>query len=146
MNSSDAPTDSRPSLVIDGGARCCALRRALGPTAWFVLEELAFRATATSEGKLVVQVSTRELAEALGLNKDTVTRALAKLRQYKHIDVVTRGGSVGAARFAVQAPFLTRLATIDLGRPTPTTNEGPERTRLHRWRGKTGASQLSLLE
>ena len=136
----------RPSLVIDGGADCSELRRALGPTAWFVLEELAFRATANSEGKLFVQVATRELAGALGLNKDTVTRALARLREYKHIDVVTRGGSAGAARFAVHAPDLTKLATIDLDRPTRTTNDVPARTRPHRQREKTGASQLSLLE
>ena len=146
MNASDTDECSRTSLVVDGDAECSALRRTLGPTAWFVLEELAFRATADGDGKLVVQVSTRELAESLGLNKDTVTRALARLRECKHIGVVARGGSVGAARFAIYAPGLTRLARVDPDRPTPTTTEGPARTRPHRRRAEGGVSQLSLLE
>ena len=99
--------------MIDGGVECATLRRTLGATAWFVLEELALRAAVDGYGKLVVQVSTRELAESLGLNKDTVTRALARLRECKHIGVVARGGSAGAARFAIHAPGLTRVLTND---------------------------------
>jgi hypothetical protein len=133
-------------LVVDGGVECSALRRSLGATAWFVLEELLLRATAELDGRLVVQVSTRELAEALGLNKDTVTRALARLREFKHIGFVARGGSAGAARFVVYASGVTRLATNDMDRPTLTTNEVPARTRPPRRRGKVLASQLSLLE
>jgi hypothetical protein len=133
-------------LVIDGGVECATLRRTLGATAWFVLEELALRATANGDGKLTVQVSTRELAEALALNKDTVTRALGRLRERRHIGLVARGGSSGAARFVVYASGMTRLLTKDMDRPTPTTNEVPARTRPQRRRGKVGASQLSLLE
>lgn len=132
-------------MVVDGGGECAALRRILGATAWFVLEELALRATANGDGKLAVQASTRELAEALALNKDTVTRALGRLRERKHIGLVARGGSAGAARFVVHASGLTRLTTNDMDRPTRTT-EGPSRTRLHRRRGEAGVSQLSLLE
>jgi hypothetical protein len=142
----EPPTDPRQSLVVDGGGECAVLRRTLGATAWFVLEELAIRATANGDGKLIVQVSTRDLAEALALNKDTVTRALARLRERKHIGLVARGGSTGAARFAVHTPGLTRLTKTDLDVPTRTTNEVPARTRLQRRRGETGASQLSLLE
>ena len=84
-------------MVVDAG-ECAALRRSIGAIAWFVLEELAFRATAEGDGTLIVQVSTRELAEALALNKDTVTRALRRPREHKHVRLLARGGLAGAAR------------------------------------------------
>ena len=96
-------------MLVDGGAECAALRRSLGATAWFVLEELALRATADAAGTLTVQVSTRELADALALNKDTVTRALGRLRDGNHIRVVSRGGSSGAACLSIHAPGMTWL-------------------------------------
>ncbi|MEO8698143.1 MAG: hypothetical protein ABI658_31905 [Acidimicrobiales bacterium] len=139
------PTDPRASLVLDGGRECAALRRTLGATAWFVLEELALLATANGDGQLLVQVSTRGLAEALGLNKDTVTRALARLRESHCVGVVSRNGSVGAARYSVHAPGLTRLASVNSDTPTPATTKGPARPRLHR-RHIEATSQLSLLE
>ncbi|MEO8696516.1 MAG: hypothetical protein ABI658_23595 [Acidimicrobiales bacterium] len=87
------------------------LRRALGATAWFVLEELVVRATVI-DGELRVRAPTREIADALGLNKDTVTQALVRLRANKTITSVRRGGSGGATAFAVHIP--SRLITIPL--------------------------------
>ena len=56
------------------------LRRRLGPTGWVVFEELLLVSTGTGGG-CVASVSIRTLAGRLGLAKDTVARALARLRR-----------------------------------------------------------------
>ena len=92
------------ALVVDNSATCLELRRQLGATAWFVLEELVVQALAGSDGVLRAQVSTRALSARLALNKDTVTRALAKLRACGVINVVTRGGATGASVYEISVP------------------------------------------
>ena len=65
-------------LVI--GPRSAGLRRELGPTAWVVFEQLLVRST----GPVVdcrAEVSVRLVAAELGLSKDTVARALGRLRR-----------------------------------------------------------------
>jgi hypothetical protein len=78
----------RPSLTSSAGghgvgpgapaadASVRELWRPLGPTAWMVLEELAVHAD--SDGQIAVGV--RRLGSDLGLDKDTVARALRRLR------------------------------------------------------------------
>ena len=92
------------ALIVDSGSACVALRRRLGATAWFVLEELVIGAEAVESGGLRARASTRELALRLELNKDTVTRALAKLRASGVITVARRGGATGASVFAINVP------------------------------------------
>jgi hypothetical protein len=136
-------------ILVDGGAECAALRRSLGATARFVLEELALRATADDAGTRTVQVSTRELADALALNKDTVTRALGRLREGAHITVVSRGGSTGAARWSVHAPGMTWLEGDRQLRSSDRSATGLSGRRSRRRRGQReypGVRQLSLLE
>jgi DNA-binding IclR family transcriptional regulator len=53
--------------------------RRVGPTAWSVLTALALDADAVA-GRVVVRASVRSLAAALRLDKDTVARALSRLR------------------------------------------------------------------
>ena len=114
-------------------------------TAWFVLEELALRSSTDRDGTLTVQVSTRDLADALALNKDTVTRALARLREHKCIGVVARGGSAGAARLSVHTPGLSMFESERQSR-TPVRSPSDESGRLQaRRRRDAGESQLSLL-
>ena len=60
------------SLVI--GSAGGRVRRALGPTAWTVLEEMLLRSTAVGERR-VARVSVRSLARSLGMAKDTAARA-----------------------------------------------------------------------
>jgi hypothetical protein len=98
------------ALVLDSNSACVGLRCRLGATAWFVLEELVMGAEVVEKGSLRVRASTRELALILELNKDTVTRALAKLRTCGVITVVTRGGGTGASEFAVSVPADLLLA------------------------------------
>jgi len=72
------PADPSPvSLVI--GAASLELRRALGPSAWLVFEEMLLRST-TERGERIAHVSVRSMAAALGVAKDTVARALNRLR------------------------------------------------------------------
>ncbi len=66
-----------PAVTLTGGGR--PTRAALGPTAWAVLEELTLAATPNDDGRLVVTTSVRRLAATLGLDKDTVARALGRL-------------------------------------------------------------------
>jgi DNA-binding transcriptional ArsR family regulator len=61
------------------GAAASELRRALGPTSWMVLEELLLCSTGPADA-CVAQVSVRALAASLGLAKDTVGRAIRRLR------------------------------------------------------------------
>lgn len=67
----------RRSIVL--GPRAHELRAHVGSSAWVVLEEMMQRST--GDGDLVVaQVSIRSLAASLGLAKDTIARAVRRLR------------------------------------------------------------------
>jgi DNA-binding transcriptional ArsR family regulator len=61
------------------GEAAAGLARRVGPTAWTVLTVLAVDAAPAGDG-LMVRASVRSLAVELGLDKDTVARALARLR------------------------------------------------------------------
>lgn len=71
-------TEPTRSLVID--ATSIELRRSLGPTAWVILEELILTSNGTTH-RCSASVSVRSLASRLGLAKDTVARALGRLRR-----------------------------------------------------------------
>lgn len=58
------------------------VKRAVGLTAWGVLEDIALDASLDAEGRLVAETSARAIAANLGLNKETVTRHLARLREH----------------------------------------------------------------
>jgi DNA-binding IclR family transcriptional regulator len=55
--------------------------RRLGPTAWVVLEVLRERNAVDERGERIAEVSIRGLAVDLGLAKNTVHRALGRLRR-----------------------------------------------------------------
>jgi DNA-binding transcriptional MocR family regulator len=69
-------TDRRTVLV---HAHAGGLRRRLGATAWAVLEELLARSTGVPPS-CVALAATRTLAGDLGMSKDTIAHALARLR------------------------------------------------------------------
>lgn len=58
------------------------VKRAVGLTAWGVLEDIALDASLDAEGRLVAETSARAIAGNLGVNKETVTRHLARLRAH----------------------------------------------------------------
>ena len=87
------------------------LRRHVGPTTWVVLEEMLQRSTGDDD-HVVAQVSIRSLASSLGLAKDTVTRAVGRLRDLGVIDASqarARSGvfEAGSYRLAVPAVCLS---------------------------------------
>jgi DNA-binding IclR family transcriptional regulator len=62
------------------GAAAIGVMRRVGPTGWTVLTALALDADHAS-GRMVIRGSVRSLAAQLGLDKDTVARALLRLRR-----------------------------------------------------------------
>ena len=87
------------------------LRRHIGPVAWVVLEEMLQRSTGDG-GHVVAQVSIRALASSLGLAKDTVARAVGRLRDLGVIEAAQARSSsgvfeAGSYRLAVPAVCLS---------------------------------------
>jgi hypothetical protein len=59
-----------------------AVKRAVGLMAWAVLEDIALDARVDERGRLVADTTVRRIAANLGLNKDTVTKYLGRLREH----------------------------------------------------------------
>ena len=99
------PADpNRRSVVLGPAAH--ELRRYVGPTAWAVLEEMVERSTGDGD-HLTAQVSIRVLASSLGLAKDTVARAVRRLREIELIDADqprTNLGSFDAGSYCLAVP------------------------------------------
>src|SRR5207249_8058865 len=136
-----------PHSAVILGTSALGLRRALGPVAWFVLEELMLSAT-EDNGQLVAHVSARVLAGRLGLDKDTAARAVARLCA---TGVVVRSAQRRAAgRFGSGALELLQPAGLSTHRcpSMPDTMATPRTVRVARQRGSprpTEDVQLSLL-
>ncbi|QBI20229.1 transcriptional regulator [Egibacter rhizosphaerae] len=58
------------------------VKRAVGLAAWCVLEDIALDAVIDQHGRLVSETNVRRIGENLGLNKDTVSKHLRRLREY----------------------------------------------------------------
>ena len=83
---------TRRTIVL--GPQAHELRSYVGSTAWVVLEEMMQRSTGDGE-QVVAQVSIRSLASSLGLAKDTVTRAVRRLRDLGVIQAEQRRADSG---------------------------------------------------
>jgi hypothetical protein len=126
---------NRRSVVLGPAAH--ELRRYVGPTAWVVFEEMVGRSTGDGD-HLTAQVSIRALASSLGLAKDTVARAVRRLREIELIVAEQRRTTVGSFdagsyRLAVPEPC---IAVVCIPRPVARPSAGSAR-RL--------SGQLSLL-
>jgi hypothetical protein len=106
----EPPVTAHTSFRGGHGAR--ELRRLLGPTAWMVLEELCVRAD--SDG--CVSIGVRRLAGDLGLDKDTVARALRYLRGIGLVDRSREGQYLVRAGGAVDTG-MSLTADVVLGCP-----------------------------
>lgn len=128
------------SFVVHGHT-ANALRRQLGPTGWAVLEELLAHTDSTDDGN-VAAASVRSLAAAVGLSKDTVARALGRLREAGIVTAEQSRASTGT--FTAGTYRITVPSCITFSEPTATTDPAsrPRRTPSR----SPNASQLSLID
>ena len=142
------------------------VRRALGPTSWVVLEELLLASEPTEDAPTSTRscaLSVRDLARRLGLDKDTVARAVQRLIDAGHIaraQTRTPAGTFAHTTYRIVPPdgihLLDGCLTPDLPAATappapltsPTdTTTSPTATRPDRSTSPTtSSSQLSFLE
>ena len=98
-------TDPDRRVVVTGEAG--ELRRRLGPTAWVVFEELLLASTGPTIA-CCASVSVRSLASSSGLAKDTVARALVRLRAAGLVAVTqsrSTGGVFAASNYELRIPL-----------------------------------------
>ncbi len=117
------------------GAAASELRRTLGPTSWMVLEELLVRSTGPADA-CVAKVSVRALAASLGLAKDTVGRAIRRLRYAGLVSVVQQRTDAGIFDTGTYLIAVPDCITVN----APTQPCRPPRARVER----RPFSQLSL--
>ena len=115
----------RRSVVV--GPRAAVLRRRLGPTAWVVLEQLL--AVSTGEADCCrVCVSVRTLAAELAMSKDTVARALARLRLAGIVSADQPRSATGrfaAGSYVIEVPDAIAFDDTDHTSTTASTRPRP---------------------
>jgi len=122
------------------GPRAHELRAYVGSTAWAVLEEMVQRSTGDGD-YVVAQVSIRSLASSLGLAKDTVARAVRRLRDLGVIVAVqarSESGVFEAGSYRLDVP-VTCISGSCASRPSA----APSAAR--RSSARRSSVQLSLL-
>ena len=105
----------------------------VGPTGWSVLTALALDAEYAAE-QVVVRASVRSLAARLRLDKDTVARALARLRGAGL--VAHEGGRFTPGLYRLTIPAALIRFTVDV----------PPARSARRDAAEDAGSQLALLE
>ena len=136
------PADRSSPLTLGPGA--ADVRRAVGTTAWAVLECLAANAEQIP-GETVSYESIRRIAAALDLAKDTVARALRRLADAELVVYVpgrSDDGRFASSHYRLTFPpdlFLELVAAP----PAIETTPAPRSTRHRR---PSNATQLSLIE
>ncbi|MGB1505300.1 MAG: winged helix-turn-helix transcriptional regulator [Acidimicrobiales bacterium] len=136
-----AAEPTRRAIVV--GPKAHELRRYVGSASWAVLEEMMQVATGPSD-RLVAEVSIRSLAASLGLAKDTVARAVRRLRDLGVIEADQRRAvsgvfQTGVYRLAVPTACLTVAPTT-----TPAAPTWPPASRERTTRRTTGQLALTL--
>ncbi len=95
------------------------VKKAVGLAAWGVLEDIALDATLDERGRLVAETNVRRIAHHLGLNKDTVTRHLRRLREYGFV-LQEEERSAGSGRYEACRYVLDPSACVERFTVTPT--------------------------
>jgi DNA-binding transcriptional ArsR family regulator len=130
-------------LEIDGGT--LELRRRLGPTAWMVFEELLLTSAGPADA-CEAEVSVRALAARLGLAKDTVARALTRLRRADLVTVSqsrTTTGVFATGRYRLHLPG--SITVTDHTTTTPSVIASRAATRTRTARTSRSTVQLALV-
>lgn len=108
-----------------------ALKCALGPLAWAVLEDVSLDAV-LQDGRWLAATSTRRLGDHLGLTPGTVARALARLCTeglvHREDRRDTHTGRFGESVYVV-APTLALMPCVDSPHMVPRTTDTPNTVR-----------------
>ena len=128
-----------PERHITIGTHAAELRRRLDPTAWLVFEELLLASTGTGD-TCSASLSVRALAGRLGLSKDTIARALTRLRAAELVTGCQSRTDTGVfATGSYQLAVPSSITITDATPTAPTSSGRPLRSRSARDR-----DQLSL--
>jgi hypothetical protein len=114
------------------GAGALDVVRRLCPTAWGMLTALAVGAEPRTEC-VVAHATVRSLAAGLGVNMDTVARALGRVRQDRLVTFVSGQFETGIYRLTIPSDV------IEFDSHVPSVHRHPPRA-------KSGAVQMSLLK
>ena len=136
-------TDHGRRVVLDAGS--IDLRRRLGPTAWVVFEELLLVSAGSVEA-CHASVSVRSLAARLGLAKDTVARALVRLRRVGLVTATqtrTVSGVFTTGSYQLTVPGSITFDDI-LSTPSASERASRSRSRSSRSCSRSQGSQLAL--
>jgi len=123
-------------------AESVELRCRLDPTAWVVFEQLLLESAGTDD-VCEASVSVRSLAAQLGLAKDTVARALVRLRLAGLVDASQSRTATGVY-YATGCYTLTIPPSITVNDHTPPPSTTPTATRAPHPSRSTATTQLSL--
>jgi DNA-binding transcriptional ArsR family regulator len=120
------------------------LRRRLDPTAWVVFEQLLLESTDCG-GVCRASVSVRSLAAQLGVAKDTVARALTRLRRAGLIDASQSRTATGVYATGVYTLTIPTSITVDDHTQSPPPSTTPTATDApHPSRSSAPTTQLAL--
>jgi DNA-binding MarR family transcriptional regulator len=117
--SSLTPTDHRPLLSL--GSAAPDVRRAVGPTAWAVLECLA-GSCVDRAGETVSYESVRGIADSLDLAKDTIAGAVRRLSARGLVMYVASradDGRFGSSHYRLTLPRDLFVESIHESTPAP---------------------------
>ena len=115
-------SDTTQAIPVIGGS-AGEFRRGLGPTAWVVLEEMLLASAPTADGRLS-QVSVRTLARSVGIAKNTVARAIHRLREAGVVAPVqsrTTSGVFDTGSYVIAVPdHIVVVASVEPASPPRT--------------------------
>jgi hypothetical protein len=103
-----------------------AVKRAVGVTAWAILEDMALDADIDDQGRLVARTDVRTIADNLGINKQTVSTHLKKLREHGFVFWKQANSPEG---FGSSLYVLDPSACIERFTVTPSDQPGRPRAR-----------------
>ena len=101
-----------------------AVKRAVGLTAWAVLEDIALDARLDDGGRLVAETNVRRIAANLGIGKNAVSRHLANLRDYGFV-LHEELRDTESGRYEVSRYVLDPSACIERFTHTPASQPCP---------------------
>lgn len=100
------------------------VKRAVGVTAWAVLEDIALDARLDDRGRLVAHTNVRRIADNLGLSKNAVAKHLGRLRVFGFV-LHEEQRQTDSGRYAASWYVLDPSACIERFTTTPKVESDP---------------------